>query len=211
MLVVFALLVSKAHGECSLSSPSTVNSYNEGPFYLANTPKRNRLAPENQLVDPADVFVVEGQIFGSDCNPIANAQIEVWYAGYPDRYGNYYSIAGSALNYRGTLQTDACGRYQITQIFPIQFLGSPHNHFRVTLEGYATPLVVTEMYIAETMVPSFRPDASQVVHVENLPDGSRRATFDIKVNIAGTADTMLCGMSLAVFVWTKFFCSIVDI
>ena len=190
-----------ADGECSLNTSPTVAAEGEGPFYIANAPLRDRLAPEDKLADLSNVLVLQGQIFGNDCAPLSNAMVEVWYAGVPDALGNYYSPAGSEMENRGRLVTDSCGQYKFTQLFPLQFLGSPHVHFRVSLDGgeadqALTPaLVVTEMYLEESLAQGFHPAESQVVRVTNEADGSRSTVFNIHVDVPGTGSIESCGKS----------------
>jgi protocatechuate 3,4-dioxygenase beta subunit len=155
-------------------------------FYIPNAPIRSRLAPENQLADPAYRLFVQGQIWGSDCAPIKDAVIEIWYAGKPDENGNYYSVAGSDLNYRGTLMADDCGYYSYTQSIPEQFVGSRHINFQVSSPDGGI-LLTTQIFFQGFIAANQRVPTSQIVPVNQEADGSFGIVFDVYIETPGTA------------------------
>lgn len=194
-VLLISIFLSQVVGEdtCPISStPADA----KGPFYIANVPaETDRLAPEEQLSDPANVLYVEGTVYGSDCIPLKNARVEAWYAGEPDEEGNSYSVDASG-NYRGNVLADDCGFYNFTQSFPILYTARPilHVHFRVSPEeDMNQELLVTQMYF-EGMIPdSWSGDRNlQVVPIETAADGARSVVFNLHVNTAGTAEIQTC-------------------
>ncbi|CAB9510810.1 PKD [Seminavis robusta] len=178
---------------CILDTPSTAASENPELFYVPNAPLRNRLTSEEVLSDPENVLVIEGKVLGNDCTPVPNVIIEVWYAGPQDGQGNFYSPVGSDLDHRGILVADDCGSFTITQTYPVQYLGSPLVHFRVSLPGDEDePLLITEMYFEESLVAAQQPDYSQIVEVLNQDDGSRLTQFNMHVDIPGSGRLADC-------------------
>lgn len=99
-----------------------------GPFYTPGAPQRNSVGQG---------YTLRGVVRSSiGCQPIANAQIEVWMAG-PD--GEYRD------DYRATFFSDENGAYSFESHFPPPYSGRPsHHHLLVTVPGYQT--LVTQHY-----------------------------------------------------------------
>ena len=100
----------------------------EGPFYKANTPKRNTTGKG---------LVISGTVrSASDCNPLPGAKIEWWSA---DSAGEYKD------DHRATQSADGGGRYRYETDFPGRYPGRPpHVHARVSAPGYRA--VITQIY-----------------------------------------------------------------
>ena len=180
--ILLATNVAQAAAPCAIPTRPAESSF---MFYVPDVPIRNQLATEEVLSDPENVFFLQGQILGNDCNPITGAEVEIWYAGTPDSAGNYY-----LQDYRGRQRVDECGSYKFTQSFPVQFVGSPHVHVRVSKNN--TELIVTKVYFEESLAVYFVPDPSIVSQVTNEADGSRSAVFNIYLDMSGT-ETLGCG------------------
>lgn len=87
------------------------------PFYKPNAPVRSRVGTG---------FVLTGVVrSGIDCAVMRGTRVEVWLRG-PD--GLYDDV------HRGTVITDANGRYRFESNFPGS--GFPHIHVRVAAPGY---------------------------------------------------------------------------
>merc|ERR1711990_477965 len=52
-----------------------------GPFFVANAPKDNELAPRKELNDRSQFVILEGQVLDRNCQGVRRALVEVWYAG----------------------------------------------------------------------------------------------------------------------------------
>ena len=103
--------------------PITSNGYMD-PNYTPNAPVRSRVGTG---------FGLSGVVrSGIDCSAIPRARVEIWHAG-PN--GSYDAV------HRGTVITDAGGRYRFDTDFPGSSFGQPHIHVRVAVPGFK--LVVT--------------------------------------------------------------------
>lgn len=187
----FSVSVSNSEEVCGVErTPSDAI----GPFYVPNAPLTQRLAPEEQLADPAIRLLVQGRVYGNNCKPVADALVEPWYAGLSDENGDGggYSSARSNLLYRAQVLTDACGYYSFTSTFPEIYSGRPiaHIHFRVSTEKEGV-LLNTQMYFEGHILDTFNTQGreTQVVQVEEDEDGARLVSFDIVVDAEGNVDS----------------------
>ena len=160
-----------------------------GPFYVAGSPMNSTIAPPQFLLDISDLFVVHGKVLGNDCAPLADAQVEAWYAGEQDANGDFYSDS----NYRGQVVADRCGKFEFQQTFPALYPGRPipHIHYRIS-SANGTELLVTQLYFEGVIPARFNPDSTKISTIVNEPDGSRSAEFNIYVSVPGTADVEIC-------------------
>lgn len=207
-----------------------------GPFYVANTPWRTRLAPEAQLNNTNLKLTISGTVWGNDCIPLSNILVEPWYAGLPDKDGNQYSPADSPdFLYRGQVLTDECGRFEVVATFPEVYRSRPirHVHFRfssvrtttsanatqatstaansteakstassrssetnsnssssINLVDYSTLVretlfLTTQMYFEGYIVNGFSPNHRQIAALFNDTDGSKFATWEVRLNVPG--------------------------
>merc|ERR1712130_280578 len=69
--------LSLGQTQCGLFTSSDV----PGPFFKANAPKDKELAPRDELNDPNQFVILQGQVLGRDCQGVGGALVEVWYAG----------------------------------------------------------------------------------------------------------------------------------
>ena len=101
--------------------PITPNGYMD-PNYTPNPPMRSRVG--------AGGFVLTGIVrSGIDCAPLAHVRVEIWHTG-PN--GSYDTV------HRGTVVTDANGRFRFETDFPGSSFGQPHIHLRVAVGGFKT-------------------------------------------------------------------------
>ncbi|CAB9510811.1 Inherit from opiNOG: Dioxygenase [Seminavis robusta] len=156
-----------------------------GPFYREESSMSNIIVSRSLLIDPANVFVVNGVVYGNDCVPLSGARVEAWYAGGGGEY--------SDDDYRGQVFTKECGEFQFTQTFPAVYPQRPiqHIHYRISASD-DTQLLVTQLYF-EGFIPSpYNPDESTIVTVVDEPDGSKSAEFHVYVSIPGNSDLDAC-------------------
>jgi hypothetical protein len=104
--------------------PITPSGYMD-PNYTPNPPVRSHVGSG---------FVLSGVIrSGIDCSALPRARVEIWHAG-PN--GSYDMI------HRGTVITDAAGRFRFETDFPGSSFGQPHIHLRVAVPGFKPTAVV---------------------------------------------------------------------
>lgn len=176
---------------CRLTEPEIL-----GPFYRFGAPLRSQLAgPE----EPGERLVLTGTVFSSDCHsPLPGTLIEVWQANSAGLYdthkpGNF--TEASTFHLRGTLQTDAQGRYAIETVMPGRYPVPPnlpglekyagmmrpaHIHFRV-MESLHIPLT-TQLYFKGDPFIATDPwaDHKPSLAIALEQDGKiRRGVFDI--------------------------------
>ncbi len=100
--------------QCSLTPQGA-----EDPFYKPNAPVRSSVGTG---------FVLSGIVrSGIDCAPIRGARVELWLRGPNGRYDDAH---------RGTVVTDAGGRYRFQSNFPGGDGIQPHIHIRVAVPGF---------------------------------------------------------------------------
>lgn len=173
---------------CDVNGANLTTTDALGPFYVEDSLMSGIIASRNLLMDPANIFVVNGIVYGSDCVPLAGARVEAWYAG-EEADGVFYSDT----NYRGQVFTNECGEFRFTQTFPALYPQRPipHIHYRISAPD-DMELLVTQLYFDELIPPRFNPDDTKIATVVNQPDGSRSAEFHIYVDTPGNADVTVC-------------------
>ena len=98
--------------------PITPTGYMD-PNYSPNPPLRSHVG---------NGFVLTGVVrSGIDCSVLPRARVEIWHAG-PN--GSYDMV------HRGTVITDAGGRFRFETDFPGSSFGQPHIHLRVAVPGF---------------------------------------------------------------------------
>ena len=97
----------------------------EGPFFRGCSPKRVQLVSPNQA---GTRIALSGLVLGRDCQPIANAMVDIWHA---DAAGGYDM---SGYNLRGHQISDASGAWRFETIEPARYVGrTRHYHVKVVL------------------------------------------------------------------------------
>ncbi len=153
-VVATSLSFSKSFAAaCGLTPPQA-----KGPFY----PGESNFHTDNDLTQlpghtqraEGQIIYVRGQVKGSDCKPLATANVEIWQACQSGRYNNIKDPNQALLDvhfkYWGEADTDAQGRYIFKTIIPgaypadVDWMRPPHLHFRVSKLGYRE--LVTQMY-----------------------------------------------------------------
>lgn len=159
-----------------------------GPYYRAGAPFRTDIIASG---DTSPVFHFKGLVKDEDCNPLANAMVDVWQADSAGAYDN----STSAFNYRGRFQTGADGQYSFRSVKPGWYLNGAqyrpaHIHFRVTKAGYTeliTQLYFTgDPYIADDPWASEPEAALRIVPINNV-GGESEAVFEITLQGGTTA------------------------
>jgi len=116
----------------------------EGPYYIANVPFRDNLAPEVTT----QKLVISGKILYQDCvTPLAYAILDIWHA---DENGDYQDEL-----FRGKVKADRQGNYKFTTILPSPYGSGAasrprHIHYKVFKEE--EELLTSQMYFDSELV-----------------------------------------------------------
>jgi protocatechuate 3,4-dioxygenase beta subunit len=108
----------------------------EGPFFTPNSPMRNSLV---EAVSKGPRFLLEGRVLDAQCQPVANALVDLWHADEQGEYDN------RGYRYRGHQFTDAEGRYRFETIVPALYPGRT-RHFHVKVQPRGGRLLTTQLY-----------------------------------------------------------------
>lgn len=138
-------LFAQGAPQCGLTGEAT-----EGPFFVANMPLGSQINTRGMRGTPMHVT---GLVLAADGkSPLAAAKVELWHA---DADGNYHPAGNGdmrnyrpeQLNLRGTVLTDAQGRFQFDSIVPA-FYGNRrrHLHWKISARGHRT--LTTQTYWA---------------------------------------------------------------
>ena len=150
--------------DCGLSVPTGA-----GPFYpgealrarsdlILSGPTAGDKQPAVATADAGAVGAIielSGVVRGPDCQPLADAAVEIWQADAAGRYKHDRAGQQDALDphfgYFGCVRSDAHGRYRFRTIVPTRYrfagvLRAPHIHFRVAHRDHGA--LITEMYFA---------------------------------------------------------------
>jgi catechol 1,2-dioxygenase len=126
----------------------------EGPLYVAGAPEAQGHARIDDGTDPGETLVMRGQVRGDDGKPLANALVEVWHANHLGMY-SHFDPSQPPFNLRGSIRTDADGRYSFRSVVPVGYSVPPggmteklldqlgrhghrpaHIHFFVSADGH---------------------------------------------------------------------------
>lgn len=127
----------------------------EGPLYVAGAPEQQGFGRIDDGTETnAEVLFMQGQVLSEAGQPVAGAKVEVWHANLMGTY-SHFDTSQSDFNLRGTIVTDAQGRYQFRSFIPVGYSVPPngstdqllkqlgrhgsrpaHIHFFVSAPGY---------------------------------------------------------------------------
>lgn len=110
-----------------------------GPFYKAGSPNRYDITGSNAGL-PESTMVLQGYVYNSDCEPIANAWLDFWQT----NLGGEYDSRG--YNFRGHQYTDELGRYILYTVVPGGY-GSRTAHIHVKVRANEdSPILTTQLF-----------------------------------------------------------------
>ena len=121
----------------------------EGPFYMANAPFINKIAPNGA---PGEKLFISGTVYANDCStPLAGAIVDVWQANDAGDYEN--------VDYRGKITTDASGQYAYETILPGKYLNGAefrprHIHYKVSAPPDTNELTTQLYFDGDTSIPN---------------------------------------------------------
>jgi len=132
--------VHRSSGTASVEQCTVTAANIEGPFFKEGAPNRAVLAgPKTK----GTLLVITGRVLDIRCKAIANAELEVWQADHKGDYDN------TGFRFRGTMISDAKGRYQLQSIIPGRYLNGrqyrpAHIHVKVNAIGFRS--LTTQLY-----------------------------------------------------------------
>jgi len=142
----------------------------EGPYYEEGAPFRTDLVEDGM---PGTRLRVSGKVLTADCEPIANALLDLWHC---DSVGNYDN---EGWTLRGRLNADGDGRFAFSTIVPGYWASRPrHIHIRVSARGFQ--LVTTQLYFAIDPENNNAGTARAALNLELTtgPDGVEQTAFN---------------------------------
>ena len=148
----------------------------EGPFYKRGAPSRATLVKDADL---GERFELAGSVRGTDCKPLANAVLDIWHADAKGGYDN------DGWGMRGTIATDAHGRFTLRTIIPGRYLNGrrfrpAHIHVKVRAKGHSE--LTTQLYFDGDPYIEGDPFVVSSLIMLHKKDGSlRRAAFNFVV------------------------------
>lgn len=117
----------------------------QGPFFMTGAQTRAALGPEGS----SPTIHLRGLLVGQDCQAKASGyRVDMWHA---DSAGAYQMEGSEAYLYRGLLETDADGRFEIATIRPgnysigRDYMRPAHYHFKVYAPD-GSEAVTTQFY-----------------------------------------------------------------
>ena len=145
----------------------------EGPFYKAGAPHRAVLVSAR---DEGERLSIAGVVRAQDCKPIAGAAMEIWHADARGAYDN------DGFHFRGTLVTDARGRFELRSIVPGRYLNGDRfrpAHVHVKLHARGHRALTTQLYFDGDPYNDGDPFIVPSLIMAHRKDGGvRRASFD---------------------------------
>jgi protocatechuate 3,4-dioxygenase beta subunit len=145
----------------------------EGPYYKVGSPHRT------SLIEPGISGMrlrLTGRVLNERGKPIPHAVVDFWQS---DDRGNY-DMVGNLL--RGHVFTNDAGTYSLDTIVPACYEPRQARHIHAKVQGVSRPYT-TQLYFSDD--PDRAKDTFYMkeleVQVEDLPDGSKRGTFDFVI------------------------------
>jgi len=107
-----------------------------GPYYKTGSPMRTSIADPSHT---GNKLLLSGYVYNTNCQPIANAQLDFWQA---DASGEYDNLG---YKLRGHQFTDDSGRWQLDTIIPANYAARP-PHLHVKVKAPNKPALTTQLY-----------------------------------------------------------------
>lgn len=171
-----------------------------GPFYVPNSPHRER--GETMLLEPdeGDRVVIRGVITNEDGEPLEGATLDCWQNASHGFYAVQQPGIQNPENLRGIYTTDADGSYEIRTIRPVPYpipsdgpagdmlkannrkwMRPGHTHVWVRADGYKD--LITHVFDVESEFlredPVFGVRDSLIRSFEKDSNGELATTFDV--------------------------------
>jgi catechol 1,2-dioxygenase len=169
-----------AGGACTLTEPLEM-----GPYHREGAPWQTALVATDE---PGQHVVVSGRVIGGDqCEPLADAVVDVWQADASGQYDFQDTPPPQSpdrYRLRGLMLTDRAGQYGFTTVVPGNYsvgtsdLRAKHIHYLIQRTGYE-PLI-TQLYFEGDPQNARDPLVRQsLIKPVEASDAGRRMTFDL--------------------------------
>lgn len=170
-------------GNPMMCTPSDSNIL--GPYYRPGAPFLTDLTtPQTEGIR----ITISGRVLDPDCNPIADALVDVWQADNTGDYDNdgVNDPPPSVFVLRGKLNSDADGNYSFKTIIPGRYLnGSQYrpSHIHVIVSAPGHESLTTQLYFEGDPYNDVDPFIvdTLIMHIEDAPGGEKKATFDFVI------------------------------
>jgi catechol 1,2-dioxygenase/hydroxyquinol 1,2-dioxygenase len=116
-VVGLSTLVNTLHDSTALEDATSTSLL--GPFFREDAPTLP-LGEQISRADKSAAILLWGTVRDAAGEPIANAKLVVWQTSSAGVY-DLQEGDGSAIDYRGTFQTDAAGRYHLRTVRPLGY------------------------------------------------------------------------------------------
>jgi protocatechuate 3,4-dioxygenase beta subunit len=176
MALSFALFASPGEAVQQQASCGNVTlAQTEGPYFKANAPERK------SFIEPGVTgtkLTLTGQVFSSDCKPIAKARLDFWQADDKGVYDN------QGFKLRGHQFTDNEGKYALETIMPGLYPGRT-RHIHVKIQIPNQPGLTTQLYFPNEPANSSDRifNAALLVTMKDNEDGSKSAGFNFVLKL----------------------------
>lgn len=145
-----------------------------GPYHLGGHLVREVTAGANDGMP----LVVTGRVLGTKCEPLANAEVDVWSA---NGRGVYSEVANGWC--RGKVRCDAGGAYKFQIVYPGPYQGRPrHLHLIIKQPGYRS--LTTQMYFKGE-----RPDIPSNAVARTMVNGVWQSEWNIVLRSSARAES----------------------
>jgi protocatechuate 3,4-dioxygenase beta subunit len=148
----------------------------EGPFYKDGAPSRTTLVTDR---DNGERLLLTGMVLSTQCKPLANATLDVWHA---DARGGYDN---DGWGLRGTLVTDAQGRYSIRTLVPGRYLNGKRyrpSHIHVKVRAPRRTELTTQLYFdGDPYIEGDPFVVPSLIMAHRRDGGVRKASFDFVI------------------------------
>lgn len=213
-----ALMTQRAFAEEAGAATAQVNSLlpgadvcvitpevTEGPYYFDPALNRQDITEGR----PGIKTIVRLQVVDAQCQPMANARVDIWHADATGVYSGYANQTGGIDTtgqtfMRGTQMTGADGVTEFTTVYPGWYRGrTTHIHFKVFLDETNVltgqlffPDALSEFLYRNVAPYSDRTEARDTINTnDNIATQATRASF---AYVKELADAYLVAMIIGV-------------
>ena len=172
-----------------------------GPYYRPGSPMRSNLVPPGAK---GKIMNLTGVVRAEDGKKtIAGVRLEAWQCDEQMKYDN----TSDEYLYRGTVLTDAAGKYSFRTIVPIPYKDGndwrpAHIHLRVSSphhQDLITQVYFTgDPYIAGDVASNTASSASRILDITSKSNGEHEVRFDITLGKTYQLDdagfNKICGL-----------------